>query len=173
MVKEELKISEGLRQFPGFPVCLVTSGSGEDRNIITAAMVHIFSFDPPLVGVGISPKRHSHKTMSETGDCVVNIPGKDLIKETLLCGTTSGRDIKKFEIAGLTPIDSETVEAQSIDQCLVCIECKKVQTVTIGDHDWFIGEVKKITAEKTYARSKGLIYWGGDFRLPGKVIKER
>lgn len=173
MKKEELKIGEGLRLFPGFPVAMVTSGSGKNRNIITAAMVHIFSFDPPLIGVGVSPKRHSHKLMSEGDDFVINIPGKDLVREALLCGTCSGRDVKKFEVAGLTPVNSETVEPPGIDECLVIIECKKRQTVTTGDHDWFIGEPTRIIAEKTYARSKGLIYWGGDFRLPGKVIKER
>lgn len=173
MNKEELKISEGLRQFPAFPVCMITCGQGDRRNIITAALVHIFSFDPPLVGVGISPKRHSHKLLSDGDDFVVNIPGKELVKETLLCGTSSGRDVKKFEVAGLTPEDSETVEAPSIGQCPVSMECRKVQTVTTGDHDWFIGEVTRVTAAKSYKRDNGLIYWGGDFRLPGKPIKER
>ena len=173
MAKEEIKVSEGLRKFPAFPVCLVTGGSGKNRNIITAAMVHVFSFDPQLVGVGVSPKRHSHKLLSEGKDFVLNVPGKNLVKETLFCGTTSGSKVKKFELTGLEALKSEKVEAPSISQCEICIECRKVQTVTTGDHDWFIGEAVHISIERSYKRGKGLLYWGGEFRMPGRIIKER
>lgn len=173
-MKEQVdNLREGLRQFPAFPVCLVTVGKGEQANIITAAMVHVFSFDPPLVGVGISPKRHSHKLLSEEKDFVINIPGKNLVKETLLCGTVSGSKVNKFELAGLEVLESKEVGAPSLKACKVSIECVKSQVTTTGDHDWFIGEVVNISLEKGYKRSDGLLYWGGEFRLPGKVIRER
>ena len=59
-VKIEMNPVRGIRTFPAFPVVLAVVGK-EERNIITLALVHVFSFNPPLIGVGIMPSRHSHE----------------------------------------------------------------------------------------------------------------
>ncbi|MCK4757876.1 MAG: flavin reductase family protein [Thermoplasmata archaeon] len=174
MTKEEVEnLRLGLRNMPAFPVCLITVGKGKEANIITAAMVHVFSFEPPLIGIGIALQRHSHGLLDKEEDFVVNVPGKDLVKETLACGTVSGKEVDKFGLYGLVKTESCKVSAPSISQCPVNFECKKVQKVTTGDHDWFIGEVVAVMVDKKYKRGDGLLYWGGEFRLPGKIIKER
>ncbi len=174
MTKEKIEDNRlGIRNMPAFPVGLITVGKGKEANIITAALIHVFSFDPPLIGIGISPKRHSHGLLTKEDEFVVNIPGKDILKETLGCGTVSGSKVDKFELHELKKLDSRVVETPSIEQCKVSLECKKTDMFTTGDHDWFIGEVVMTVADKGYKRGDGLLYWGGDFRLPGKVIKER
>lgn len=70
MSKTLTDLREGLRAFPAFPVVLVTVGD----NIITVGMVHVFSFRPPLVGIGIAPARYSFALLREKGEFVVNIP---------------------------------------------------------------------------------------------------
>ncbi len=174
MAKEKIEESRlALREMPAFPVGLITVGKGKEANIITAALIHVFSFDPPLIGIGISPKRHSHGLLVKEDEFVVNIPGKDILKQTLGCGTVSGSKVNKFELYELEKLDSQVVETPSIGQCKVNFECRKTQFFTTGDHDWFIGEIVMTMVEKGYKRGDGLLYWGGDFRLPGKVIKDR
>jgi len=172
MAKEQIKDKRlGIRNMPAFPVGLITVGKGKEANIITAALIHVFSFDPPLIGIGIAPSRHSHGLLVKEDEFVVNIPGKDLLKETLGCGTVSGSKVDKWELNELVKLDSQVVETPSIGQCKVNFECKNTDVFTTGDHDWFIGEVVMTMVEKDYKRGDGMLYWGGDFRLPGKVIK--
>lgn len=174
MAKEEVEnIRLGLRNMPAFPTGLITIGNGKEANIITVTLIHVFSFEPPLIGIGIAPQRHSHGLLVKENEFVVNIPGKDLLKETLGCGTASGKDVDKFGFFGLEKKKSSKVEVPSIGQCPVSFECRKTDVFTTGDHDWFIGEVVAVMADKKYKRDDGLLYWAGDFRLPGKVIKQK
>ena len=174
MTKEQIENQRlGIRNMPPFPTGLVTVGKGKEANIITVALIHVFSFDPPLIGIGISPNRHSHRLLIKEDEFVVNIPGKDLMKEIMGCGTVSGSKVDKFEVHKLDKIDSQVVKTPSIGQCKVSFECKKTDVFTTGDHDWFIGEVVMTMIEKDYKRDDGVLYWAGEFRSPGKVIKHK
>lgn len=171
-MKQLVDVREGLRAFPPFPVVLVTM-PGRPPNILTAAMCHVFSFDPPLVGVGVAPKRYSYERMKEHKDFVVNIPTKDLLEQTLFCGTRSGREVDKFEATRLTPIPAKEVEAPLIGECPVNLECRTTKIVETGDHTWFIGQVLQVHKDVNYSREVALCYWGREFRLPGTLLRHR
>lgn len=86
------------------PVVLVTCvGSNGKPNIITLAWAGTVCSDPPTVALGINPKRYSFELIEASGEFVVNIPTRSILKETDFCGVTSGRDINKFSETGLTP----------------------------------------------------------------------
>src|SRR5512137_2393274 len=71
--------------FSGFPVVLATV-SGHKDNIITLAMCHVFSIRPPLLGIGVAPKRFSHGLLKASKDFAINIPSKNLLKAVEICG---------------------------------------------------------------------------------------
>ncbi|MCS7258530.1 MAG: flavin reductase, partial [candidate division WOR-3 bacterium] len=56
--------------FPAFPTVLVSS----QENIITVTLIHVFSFAPFLLGIGIKPERYSYGLIKESKEFVVNIP---------------------------------------------------------------------------------------------------
>ena len=170
--KTEINPVRGIRTFPAFPVVLAVVGK-EERNIITIALVHVFSFNPPLVGVGICPCRFSHEIFHRSPDFSINIPSKDLVEETIFCGEKSGKDYDKFEETGLTPLSSKKIGTPIIDECLVNFECKKVQVLDTGDHTWFIGEIVCAHVPENYDRERALIYWAGEFRTLGEIIRGR
>ena len=62
--------------------------------------------------------------MEDVPEFVVAVPGDDLDEAVHICGTQSGRDGNKFDLAGLTPIPSHHVRAPSIGECPVNIECR-------------------------------------------------
>jgi flavin reductase (DIM6/NTAB) family NADH-FMN oxidoreductase RutF len=95
-VKSDL--TQALRLFTGFPCTLVTT----DDNIITVAMAHIFSFSPPMLGIGISPRRYSYKLLKQTQEFVVNLPTAELLAQVGYCGEVSGREVDKFTETGLS-----------------------------------------------------------------------
>jgi flavin reductase (DIM6/NTAB) family NADH-FMN oxidoreductase RutF len=170
--KIELSSADAVKTFPAFPVVLVAMGD-EERNVFTVGLVQAFSFNPFILGIGVHPSRHSFKLLQNFADFSVNIPGKELVEQVLYCGTKSGRDTDKFKETGLTAITGKKIKSPVIGECLVNFECKKSKVIEMGDRTWFCGEVVNIEATKNYARDKGMLYWGGEFRMPGEVFRRR
>jgi flavin reductase (DIM6/NTAB) family NADH-FMN oxidoreductase RutF len=174
--KAEVNPIWACRAFPAFPVVLVAVGDGQEggeRNVMTVALVHMFSFNPPVLGVGVSPSRHTYSLMEKYPDFSINIPCKELVEEVLYCGQKSGREVDKFEECGLGCRKGTKIDSPVLDECMVNLELKKTQKVEAGDHVWFLGEVVHAEMESCADRDRALLYWSGEFRLIGDVIRRR
>lgn len=124
------------------PLCLLTcQGEGSAPNILTVAAIGICCFDPPTIGVALRPSRYSHGLIKESGEFVVNVPNRDLLRQVDLCGSISGKDQDKFSAAGLTPLPGEMVRAPLIKECPINLECQVRQIMTLGTHDLFLAQV--------------------------------
>ncbi|MBS4015274.1 MAG: flavin reductase family protein [Candidatus Latescibacteria bacterium] len=168
MAKEIIQDSSKLMSsFASFPTVLVTC----QENIITVTLIHIVSFLPPLLGIGIKPERYSYGLIKEAKEFVVNIPTKDLLKPTIFCGAKSGKVLDKFKEAGLTKQDSLSVKTKSVKECPVNIECKVVQELVTGDRTWFVGEIVNGRIADDYKIEDSIQYWRGVYRLPGNILK--
>jgi len=64
-----------------------------------------------------------------------------LVKQVWVVGTLLGRNVNKFQVAGLTPIPSDVVKPPRIAECPTHIECRIVDTLETGDHTIFVGKV--------------------------------
>lgn len=121
-------------------VGLVTTIDRANRpNVATFAWVMSTSHDPELLAISVSRARYTYECL--THEFVVNLPTKELVKETWAVGTLSGRDVNKFQLAGLTPMSSDVVKPPRIAECPTHIECRIVDTLETGDHTIFVGEV--------------------------------
>jgi len=168
-MKRSISADDAQDAFSGFPVVLCSVGGGRD-NIITLAMCHVFSFEPPLLGIGVGPKRHSYGMLRASEDFAVNIPTRNQLEAVELCGSRSGKDLDKFEAAGLTREKAEKISSPLIAECPVNIECVKVDEVEAGDHTWFIGKMVSARREESYDKADMLLYWG-DYRVIGQLVK--
>lgn len=168
-MKKGISADEAEDCFAGFPVVLATVKGSKD-NIITLAMCHVFSFKPPYIGVGIAPKRFSYGLFKESPDFAINVPTKEILRQTEICGSKSGRRVDKFEASGLTREKAERISAPLIAECPVNIECVKVKEVEAGDHTWFIGEIVSARRDEAYRTADMLFYWG-EYRLIGELVK--
>jgi len=92
--KAEVDLSRACRLLHprNVPMVSCTDKTGE-ANTVTLAWSMPTSFDPPLVAIGVSPRRYSHRLIEETKEFVVNVPTIEIARETLLCGRVSGRSI--------------------------------------------------------------------------------
>ncbi len=152
-MKIELPPNKYVAFSPPSPVVLVTCCSKDGKNnIITIGMYMPISFNPPLVAIGVSPKRYSHRLIKETGEFVVNIPSKELVEKVVFCGTTSGRNTDKFKETGLTAIPARKVKPPLIKECITHLECKLYASYEAGDHTIFIGEVVAVTVNEGIER---------------------
>jgi flavin reductase (DIM6/NTAB) family NADH-FMN oxidoreductase RutF len=166
-MKSEIDLKKSRHEFPVFPVVAVTVKD----NIIAIGLVHAFSFTPPMIGIGVNPKRYSYELLEKSNDFGVNIPTKDQVKEVDLCGTISGRNKNKFQEAGLTPMKAKIIKSSLIEEFRVNLECDNVQKLSFGgSHDWFIGEVVAAHREENYDREQALSYWKSEYRVMGDLI---
>ncbi len=175
-MSDESFIKEGLRQMPIRPVYLASMEHEGKRNIITIGMFAFFSSKPSLVGIGIAPSRYSFALIRDSKAFIVNVVDENLLKAVKICGEESGRNVDKFRLAGLTAESASKVAAPLIKESPVCVECRVVQEIQIGDHVWFIGEVLAVRVRHGYDWKNGLLFkWIGEdgvFHKVGEKIAE-
>jgi flavin reductase (DIM6/NTAB) family NADH-FMN oxidoreductase RutF len=123
------------------PVVLVSCGHDKQVNIITIAWTGVLCSNPPQMGIGVRPGRHSHKLIQETGEFVINVPDEGLLNEVEYCGFISGKEVDKFASRDLTPAPGSAVQTPIIAECPINIECRVCHTLPLGSHDLFVGEV--------------------------------
>lgn len=145
-------------------VVLVTCIEKEEPNIIPLAWSIPLSFEPPLVGISISPKRYSHGLIQRSREFVINIPTLKLLKAVMETGSCSGREVEKFSKCGLTPAPAKKVRPPIISECIAHLECRLKEALGLGDHTLFVGEVlasysdPKYFDGEVYTREADLVY---------------
>ena len=117
-------------------------------NVITIAWATPLSINPPLVGISVAPRRHSHELILRAKEFVINIPTVEILDKAVKCGKTSGRRYDKFSEFGLTPSPARSIKTPAIEECVAHLECKLTDQVTTGDHTLFIGEVVAAYADE-------------------------
>nr|MDO8116267.1 flavin reductase family protein [Candidatus Sigynarchaeota archaeon] len=147
---------------------LITSGSGSNANITTAAWSTPLSCKPPLQGVVISPKRLTHQLISEQKKFVIAIPSREIIKQVIDCGRSTGRTKRKFEAFNLTPLEPLALGHDGpprIAECPVNIECELRESIVVGENTMFVGEVIAASSDKEHVTPDGL-YIPNQFEIP-------
>ena len=127
---------------------LVTAMEGDRPNVFAVAWHSPISMAPPLYGISVSPKRHSHDLILQSKEFVINFPCIEIVDKVHMCGRTSGRDADKFALTGLTPVPAEKVRPPLIGECYAHLECRAVRHESLGDHTWFTGEILSVCADE-------------------------
>ena len=181
MQKTSIPLKRSNRLINNGATILVTSKHGDKESIITLAWQSPASASPPMAVISVGPSRYSHDLISDSGEFVINVPPFSLLKETMHCGSVSGRDEDKFEGAGLTREAADIVSAPLIGECIGHLECKVVKQVTAGDHTLFLGQVVAASAAEglwdeiwqvDQEAAKTIHHLGGSFFCaPDRIVK--
>jgi flavin reductase (DIM6/NTAB) family NADH-FMN oxidoreductase RutF len=138
------------------PVVMVSCGDEPKHyNIITIAWTGNICTEPAQTYISIRPARYSHEIIKRTGEFVINLTTKKLLKATDYCGVKSGRDINKFQKLNLTPTPATFVKAPLIAESPLNIECQVTEIKPLGSHDMFIAKVLGINADQKYLDKNG------------------
>ncbi len=128
---------------------------GEKPNIITVAWTGTVCSSPAMVSISVRKERYSYEIIKETGEFVINLATKDLVRALDYCGVRSGRDVDKYKEAGLTVLASKEIAAPGIMESPVNIECRVTEVKPLGSHDLFLAEVLSVTIEDRYMNDDG------------------
>jgi flavin reductase (DIM6/NTAB) family NADH-FMN oxidoreductase RutF len=106
--------------------------------------------DPCLVLLVMHQARYTYELIKQNNELVINVPGEDLLEQTHLVGTVSGRRGDKFKKAGLTPVPAYLVQPPLIAECGGHLECQIRETFTVKTHDLLVCEVVHASAQEEF-----------------------
>ncbi len=171
---KELPLARVFQLIEPGPVVLLTTAHKGRPNVMTMSWHTMLEFVPPLIACVVSPADYSYKALLATRECVIAIPGVDLIGKVVDIGNCSGADIDKFTAFRLTARPAKRVAAPLVDECLANLECKVVDTRLVNKYALFILEVVQAwrnprRKERRTFHSKG----DGTFVVDGRTINLR
>ena len=163
------------------PAVMVSCGrEGEKPNIITVAWAGTICSDPAMVSISVRKERYSHDIIKETGEFVINLVNKRLVRATDYCGVKSGRDVDKFAACGLhSAPGSVLTDCPILEESPVNLECKVTQVIPLGSHDLFLAEVAACDVDESLLDENGklclekaklIVYSHGEYLALGKKL---
>ncbi len=139
------------------PAVLVTCGSMEKGNVMTAAWTGIVNTRPPMAYISVRPERHSYGIITETGEFVINLTTSKMAKEVDFCGVRSGAQTDKLKKCRFAIQCAQTVSCPVISESPLALECRVRDRIELGSHTMFIADITGVTADEKYIDSKGKI----------------
>lgn len=118
---------------------IVGSMANGRPNFMAAAWLTRVNSKPPLLGVAISKRHHTHAAITATGQFSVNVPTVEMTAVTDYVGLVSGARVDK---SGLFEVFHGHLDAAPlIRQCPLAIECRVYTAVDLPGDTFFIGEI--------------------------------
>lgn len=139
--------------------CIGSYDSDGIPNLMTAAWGGVCCSQPPCLTVSLQKARHTYANILLHGGYTINIPSTAFAYEAdyVGIGTHAGDGINKFKELGLTDVRGDFVDAPYVEEFPLIIECKLVQTVELGIHTQFIGEIVDVKVNEEMLTEKGLL----------------
>lgn len=138
---------------PVFIVC--TYDEFNKPNAMNVAWGGLCCSSPPCVAVSLRKATYSYQNILKRKSFTINIPSETHIRQADHFGIVSGKTEDKFSTTGLTPVKGEFVDAPYIEEFPFILECKLFQTVEIGMHTQFIGEIIDAKADESVMGEDG------------------
>jgi flavin reductase (DIM6/NTAB) family NADH-FMN oxidoreductase RutF len=113
-----------------------------------AAWGGICGSDPACLTVSVRPGRHTFAGIMKHRAFTVSVCPAPLAAEADYLGMVSGKKTDKFADTGLTPVKSDCVNAPYVDEFPLIIECELRETVDLGVHVMFVGEIRDVKCDE-------------------------
>lgn len=125
------------------PTLLVGANIDDKPNFMAVAWGGIAASQPPMISVGIQPRRYTYKGIRQNMTFSVNVPSTDMVKEADYCGIASGSKVNKVEVCQFKVFYGKLENAPLIEQCPINLECKVVHILDLGSHALFVGRIEE------------------------------
>lgn len=153
-------------------LCVTADWETGDVNV-SAGTLGPLTWNPYTMCLHISKEGspHTYANLHEGGECVVALPGKDIVKETWFTALPLPRGISEADVAGLHIVPSKYVRPPSIQECPVNFECRvEVKTDFYTHGIVFLRVVGASLDEKVLQMSREeVVHWYPTFEVDDKV----
>ncbi|PYJ67618.1 MAG: hypothetical protein DME76_14725 [Verrucomicrobia bacterium] len=160
------------------PSLVVTRGAKNRLNFLTAMWFTPTGFEPSRMIVAIQKRTLTYDFLLERGEFVMSAPTDKMMDIVVFAGYISGRDVDKWQAAGLTAVKPAKISVPLIGEAIGNVEYRVVQQIPFGEEmDLFVGEVlathvRKGAVEGELYRedSNPLLYMGTKYSPDGKPL---
>ena len=124
------------------PTTLITSASGDRKNVMAAAWVMGIDYEPARVAAVIAEDTFTRRLIEESGEFVVNVPTAAMIDVVYAVGKVSGEDEDKIATHVLATSPASIVVAPLVEGCAAWLECRVIPEPGVqGRYDLFVADV--------------------------------
>lgn len=152
------RVDPFLHYYPSV-VAMVTTADGDRRNVMAAAWHAPLSFDPPLYGVAVSPRRFSQQLLERSGVFGIGFVPAEAAEVIRATGSASGEGDDKFQQYGIPWYPGSKIPVPLLAQAYASYECRVWSVFPTGDHLWYVGEIVAVHVED------GAFHQDGTLRL--------
>jgi flavin reductase (DIM6/NTAB) family NADH-FMN oxidoreductase RutF len=146
---------------------LVAAASSEKANLTAVEWITPVCEKPPMLAFALHNTSLTLDILCTSMEFVVAIPTEKLKDAVLLCGTTSGKYIDKFEETKLTQVRAKKVSAPLIMEAAANLECKVLSYTSVGDHTLVVGEAVELHLPKEDKEPEPVLFNRGGKKLFG------
>ena len=140
------------------PILVVgTYDENERPNVMTVAWGGVCCSKPPCVAISLRKATHTYANLMHHKAFTISIPGEDQLKAVDYFGVVSGKTVDKFAETGLTAVESGLVHAPYVGEFPLVLECRLVNTLALGLHTQFIGEILDVKANNDIIDEHGVV----------------
>ena len=117
---------------PPVPAVLLTvNGMPGDPDEITVLWTFIVNGDPPQVGVAAAHEHIAGELIAHHGEFVLNVPVAEIVTPFDRVDMNSSHVGDKFELSGLTRGKATVVDAPTVEECPIQVECRVFDTIDV------------------------------------------
>lgn len=159
-------------------VGLITTNGPNGNNITSMEWTRQLSYSPALIMINPRESRASAENIMKTKVFGVNLAADDQNVAAAISGNATGKEVDKIAVLkelGYSFTKAKNIDVLMLDGSALQLECKLVDTQTMGDHVAFIGEVVNVTiGEKEPLLYHGLKYYklGEQLHKPAGPVLE-
>lgn len=140
--------------YPSLTVIVVAEAGGVVGGMAAVTVVPV-SFNPPMVGVSVSPGHQTHKLIAASRCFSVNWLDFKHASRVGYLGEVSGEPSgDKLKAAGLSAVRGRVTPTPIVKEAVAVLECRVATATRTGDHDWITAQV-----EAAYAAGGFQDYW--------------
>ena len=139
------------------PIGWISSVDATGRlNLAPYSFFNAFNYRPPIVGFASIGHKDTVRNVEATGEFCWNLATRQLAEQMNATSAAVGTDVDEFDLAGLTPRESQVVSVPHVAQARVAFECRLSQLVRLQTAEgqavdtWLVlGEVVGVHIDRT------------------------
>ncbi|MER6214088.1 flavin reductase family protein [Streptomyces sp. NPDC001674] len=144
---------------PSPVVLLSTQTEAGEVDVSAMSAVGVVCLDPPILAVGVKPRRQTYKNIRRTGSFVVNLPLQDCLEVADYTGTRSWRkEPEKVEKAGLEVARLPESGLPYLPSCPISMACTLIGNLGRNElgldmppsHQVVLGKMTECSVDSTW-----------------------
>ena len=130
--KNRTRLPEPGPMLPPVPAVLLTvKGNAGLPDEISVVWTFVVNGDPPQVGVSVNRKHVARRYIAEHSEFVLNVPVAEIVEPFDRVDMNTHNVADKFKLSGLTRGRAVAVDAPTVEECPIHVECKVFDEVDV------------------------------------------